>query len=284
MAAVLLSGVLAPIAYAKDGPTVGNEEGCRGSLLSVTVCAQDGGGSSGSSGSRPKPAAASSGNRSGKAPKCTYEKAEPQPPAESLTWDGHKPGDGGAVYRVMCPATGRVGALWIADGGAPAAPAIDPEVVARQAVDSMKLIGPDMSINPKPGGKGLVGMPVWMAVDQSPTTYGPNTASATAGGVTVSATAKVTTIAWSMGDGTTVKCTGPGTVYKKSYGLKASPDCGHRYKQPSSERTGGTYKVTATATWSVDWQVVGAGGETGQLTEIRDSEVALTIVESQAVN
>ncbi|WP_327580098.1 ATP/GTP-binding protein [Streptomyces sp. NBC_00145] len=197
--------------------------------------------------------------------------------------NGKKQGGKGAVYQVNCPATGRVGTVWVPQGNAPGAPTIDPEVVAQQAVDSMKLVGPDIAINPKPGGRGLVGMPVWMAVGQSPTTYGPNSASATAGGVTVTATAKVKSIVWNMGDGTSVTCSGPGTVYRKSFGMKQSPDCGHVYKQ-TSDSAGGKFKVSATATWAVDWQVAGGGGETGQLTEVRNSQVALTITESQAVN
>ncbi|MFG2885733.1 ATP/GTP-binding protein [Streptomyces sp. NPDC048297] len=172
--------------------------------------------------------------------------------------------------------------VWVANGQKP--PAVDPKAVAQMAIGKMVLKGPAININPKPGGKGLVGMPVWMAVDQSPTTYGPNSASATAGGVTVTATAKISRIVWSMGDGTTVTCNGPGTVYQKSYGMKESPDCGHVYEQTSDSMAGGTFKVTATATWTVGWQVAGGGGETGQLTEVRNSQVALTIVESQAVN
>lgn len=148
----------------------------------------------------------------------------------------------------------------------------------------MKLAGPQINISPRPGGRGLVGMPVWMAVDQSPTTYGPNSASATAGGVTVKATARVSKIVWSMGDGASVTCFGPGKPYRESYGLAKSPSCGHVYGQPSSSVSGGKFKVSATATWSIGWQETGGGGETGQLTEVRASQVAVTIVESQAVN
>ncbi|WP_460120339.1 hypothetical protein [Streptomyces phaeofaciens] len=57
----------------------------------------------------------------------------------------------------------------------------------------MKLAGPDIA-SPRATGKYLVGMPMWMWVNQSATTYGPNTASASAGGVTVTATAKVSKI------------------------------------------------------------------------------------------
>ncbi|MER6074643.1 ATP/GTP-binding protein [Streptomyces sp. NPDC001817] len=160
---------------------------------------------------------------------------------------------------------------------------VDPAQLAQEALDKMTLLGPHIDINPKPGGKGLVGMPVWMAADTSQTTWGPNSASASAGGVTVTATAKVSKVVWDMGDGTSVTCTGPGTVYQKSFGLKASPDCGHVYTQPSDQQQGGTYKVTATSTWTVNWQVNG-GGETGTLTAVRQSGVQLTIVQSQAVN
>ncbi|MET7621945.1 ATP/GTP-binding protein [Streptomyces sp. NPDC005408] len=207
---------------------------------------------------------------------------DPQPPAGSPMWEGHQPGDG-AVYVRGClnGAAQAIDIFWAAPP--PADAGVDPAVLAQQAVDKMTLTGPDININPKPGGKGLVGMPVWMAANQGLTTWGPNTASASAGGITVTATATVSKVVWQMGDGTTVACAGPGTVYKTSYGLKDSPDCGHVYNQPSSKSPAGTYKVTATATWSVDWVAFG-GGAAGQLTEVRDSDVELTIVESQAVN
>ncbi|MER7982415.1 ATP/GTP-binding protein [Streptomyces sp. NPDC095817] len=218
-------------------------------------------------------------------------KMDPQPPAGSELWQGHSPGDG-AVYTRFC----RTGtALSVAAGGPglgwqnfwsatdPNTPAVDPRVLAQEAVDKMLLTGPDIDINPRPGGRGLVGMPVWMAADPSPTTWGPNTASATAGAVTVTATAKVSRVVWSMGDGTSVTCHGPGSVYQTSYGLRKSPTCGHVYTKPSSTTSSGRFRVTATATWDIDWHVDG-GGEAGQLTEVRTSAVALTIAESQALN
>ncbi|MFD4588283.1 ATP/GTP-binding protein [Streptomyces sp. NPDC058434] len=169
---------------------------------------------------------------------------------------------------------------FVADGAA-GVPAIDPAVVAQQAVDKMRLTGPDIA-SPRPAGKYIVGVPVWMWVHQSPTTYGPNTASATAGGVTVTATAKVTKLVWKMGDGSTVTCNGPGTPYKASYGKQDSPTCGHTYTRTSASRSGGTYALTATSTWTVDWQVSGSG-EAGQLTEIRQSQEQVAIGELQVV-
>ncbi|MEU6621959.1 ATP/GTP-binding protein [Streptomyces litmocidini] len=160
----------------------------------------------------------------------------------------------------------------------PAAAAVDPAVLAQQAVDQMVLRGPEIGIVPKPGGVGLVGMPVYMWTARGPETYGPNTASASAGGITVTATAKVQRIVWQMGDGKTVTCTTPGTPYKPTYGKRPSPDCGHRYTQPS---TAGSYHVVATSTWAIDWQAT--TGQSGRLTQTRQSTVDIRVGELQAV-
>ncbi|WP_405533723.1 ATP/GTP-binding protein (plasmid) [Streptomyces avidinii] len=160
---------------------------------------------------------------------------------------------------------------------------VDPAVLAQQAVDRMLLRGPQIGITPKQGGKGVVGMPVYMWTATGPETYGPNVASASAGPVSVTATARVSKIVWSMGDGHTVTCTTPGTAYKAEYGKAPSPDCGHRYDRPSSTTGSGQYHVTATSTWSIDWQVTG-GGQTGQLTEVRTSSVDINVVEVQVLN
>ncbi|MFF8932346.1 ATP/GTP-binding protein [Streptomyces longwoodensis] len=215
--------------------------------------------------------------------KCKYTKIDPEPPASAKDiWKGADPKTSD-LYFYSCSDGGQDnpdGFLTVPTGQQPQQQ-VNPQELAQQAVDSMALLGPDIDINPKPGGKGLVGMPVWMAVGQSPTTWGPNTASASAGGITVTATAKVVKVVWSMGDGFSVTCTTPGTVYQKSYGLKESPDCGHVYTHPSTDVPGGTFKVTATSTWVINWN---GGGANGQLTEVRSSSVALSIVESQAVN
>jgi hypothetical protein len=145
----------------------------------------------------------------------------------------------------------------------------------------MLLTGPDIA-SPRAAGKYIVGVPMWMWVNESPTTYGPNTASASLAGVTVTATAKVTKIDWDMGDGNAVTCQGPGTAYQASYGKQESPTCGHTYNRTSASQSGRKYSVNATATWTVDWQVDG-GGETGQFTETRQSQAQVAIGELQVV-
>lgn len=284
-AAVVLAGALTPAVYADDGPTVGNDPGCRGSLLSVTVCASDGAGaggspgSAGSSGTKP----ASGGGKADDGPKCTYTRYNPQPTPEKLKAEFGVDAAKGDLYRAVCPDSAQGRQVWVPTGtDAPAAPTIDPEAVARRAVDSMRLAGPDVA-SPRAAGKYVVGMPMWMWVEQGPTTYGPNTASATAGGVTVTATAKVSSITWTMGDGATVTCNGPGTPYAASQGKADSPDCGHRYALPSTGQKGGTYRGTATATWGVEWEATGVG-DAGQFTETRTSPFAVDVREVQVLN
>ncbi|MEU7031467.1 ATP/GTP-binding protein [Streptomyces sp. NPDC046275] len=232
-----------------------------------------GNGGGGGKGPKPKP------------PECTpAEKVDPQPEAGSDVWKGQDPAKGAVLYVRTCR-------YFMADGsstmitetlvggpGGPAAPAIDPEVLAQRAVDQMVLRGPQIGITPKPGGMGLVGMPVYLWTQTGPETYGPNVASASAGGITVTATAKVARIVWQMGDGKTVTCTTPGTPYQASFGARPSPDCGYRYTKAS---TAGSYHVVATSTWAIDWQA--SSGQGGQLTQTRQSSVDIRVGELQAV-
>jgi hypothetical protein len=212
---------------------------------------------------------------------CYFQKANPQPPAGDPRWEGHDPADG-VVYSAYCPDNPGMTSAWFAQppvGGV----AVDPEVLAREAVRKMRLLGPDIA-SPRAGGKYTVGVPVWMWVNQSPTTYGPQSASASAGAVTVTATAKVSKIVWRMGDGATVTCHGPGTVYRASAGMAESPTCGHVYTKTSAAAAGGRYRLKATSTWTINWAVTaGAGGQSGQFTQTQQSLMQVAIGEVQVV-
>ncbi|MFH8254168.1 hypothetical protein [Streptomyces roseolus] len=96
-----------------------------------------------------------------------------------------------------------------ADAPAPDEPVIDPAVLARRAVDSMRLDGPVVA-SPRAAGTYVIGMPMWMRAEISPSTFGPVGAAASAGVVTVTAAARVTSVRWDVGDGTTVTCADSG--------------------------------------------------------------------------
>ncbi|MEW2471086.1 ATP/GTP-binding protein [Streptomyces sp. NPDC046994] len=244
----------------------------------VDVPGQSGGQAGGSTGGN----GSSSGDSSTDKTVCKYKLADPQPRAGSLDWEGHKPGDG-AVYEQTCgwgDLNGNtiVRMVWLADP--PAQETVAPAVLAQRAVDSMTLLGPDVA-SPRTTGEYTIGVPMWMWVHQSTTTYGPNTATASAGGITVAATAKVSKIVWSMGDGTSVTCNGPGTPYTSSEGMAQSPTCGHVYSKTSASAQSGKFPLTATSTWVINWQ---GGGQAGQLAEVRQTNVQVAVGEVQVVS
>ncbi len=142
---------------------------------------------------------------------------------------------------------------------------VNPVTLANRAIAAMDLDPIAIGIVPESGPDrvGLVGLPVWMWVDNAAAqTFGPITASAAEGSVSVSATASVSSIVWDMGDGAAVPCKGEGTPYADQYGKQDSPTCGHRYQKMSTDQPDGVYQVTATSHWIVEWT---GGGQSGTI-------------------
>jgi hypothetical protein len=193
---------------------------------------------------------------------CYIEALRPPPPADDPAWQGHSPGDG-AVYSCYQPQTDIVINIWSQDTPPGSDTGPPPGEVAEIAMESMQLSAIEIGIAPEPGpdSVGLVGMPVWMwAANPEARTYGPTTATATAGGISVTATARVEQITWDMGDGTEVVCDTAGTPYKPEFGRKDSPDCGHTYRKSSAGQTDDAYTVTATSSWVITWSGAGQTG------------------------
>ncbi|GAA4705536.1 hypothetical protein APR04_001904 [Promicromonospora umidemergens] len=192
---------------------------------------------------------------------CYVKALDPEPPKASAIWQGNEDGlivtctppceqDADPMGNSTCAVAIT---QWVPS--LPGAP--DPAVLAQRAVDQMQLQPIEIGIVPEdePGSVGIVGMPQWMWVNEpGPTTFGPMTASASAGGHTVTATANVDKTVWDMGDGNTVTCVGPGTPYEDRYDIADSPDCGHRYTKQ------GEYEVTAMSYWTVEWEGIGQSG------------------------
>jgi hypothetical protein len=262
--------------YAGDDPDVGAGR-CQVIKFCVGVGVDDETGGSGGQAGGPQGGSDDSG---GSKLKCGYTEIEPKPPAEHPAWKG-KDREKYDMYFMSCSDGGvdNPDGFIVVPEGQPPVPQVDPLELAQRAVDSMTLLGPDVA-SPRAAGKYTVGVPMWMWVNQSATTYGPNTASASAGGVTVTATAKVSKIVWQMGDGASVTCNGPGTPYRASEGMAQSPTCGHVYSATSAGARNGKYPVTATSTWTINWQ---GGGQAGQLTEVRQTNVQVAVGEVQVV-
>ncbi|CAM4064135.1 PKD domain-containing protein [Janibacter anophelis] len=224
---------------------------------------------------------------------CYVAAVDPPPAKSDPVWEGN---EGGAIYSCAGPVGGggsvsdlagdvRVvgpqGLFWSATppGGGPPSAANLPNArtLADQAIARMRMRAPKIGIAPDdaPGSVGLVGMPVWMWVeDAGKRTMGPVTATASSGGHSVTATASVTELTWDMGDGTSVTCTGKGTKYDVSFGITDSPDCGHRYTQA------GEYDVTVTASWEVQWSGL---GQSGTIPMELERSTTIRVGEAQAV-
>lgn len=193
---------------------------------------------------------------------CYVERVDPPPAPGDPMWEGHDPGDG-AVYNCYQPQTTLLTTFWSQAPPPGAAAGPSPREVAQMAVEKMHLRAIDIGITPESGSDrvGLVGMPVWLWVNAPrASTFGPATASATAGGITVTATARVHEITWDMGDGTQVVCRSAGTPYEPRFGKAKSPDCGHVYTKSSAHQRGAVYTVTATSDWVITWAGAGQTG------------------------
>jgi hypothetical protein len=158
---------------------------------------------------------------------------------------------------------------------------VDPVTLAYQAIAQMQLAPPRVKSAPGAGQVGLVNMPVWLWVVKSENTWGPIERQASVPGLSVTATARVKAVNWSMGDGKTIRCEGPGTAYSKDVGIKDSPDCGHRYRKTSRAQEKCQYKVTATAEWDITWQ--STLGDTGQISMTQQAATQLRIGEAVPV-
>ena len=76
--------------------------------------------------------------------------------------------------------------FWLDDPGA----TVTPAQLAAQALAKIHLLGSEIGVAPDPSGAGAVGLPVWLWTAVTPGTWGPLSASASAGGITVTITAR----------------------------------------------------------------------------------------------
>jgi hypothetical protein len=128
-----------------------------------------------------------------------------------------------------------------------------------------------------------VGIPVWLWVNQpTESTWGPMEKTATLGGVTITATAVVQSLTWDSGDGQNVTC-GAGTPFNAAAAANQaavdSPSCGLRYQHTSKN---GTFTVTATTNWVVQWTGAGESGKIQMPTTT--SSTTVRVGELQSVN
>ncbi|MBE1579510.1 MULTISPECIES: hypothetical protein [Pseudonocardiaceae] len=197
--------------------------------------------------------------------------AQAQPP--SGAWYVYKctgPGFQDALYRPP---------VWIADGQpGGSAPLPSPAELAAQARNQLRLPAPKIKANP--AGDQLVNLPTWLWLDRS--SWDDVSATASVPGVSVTAVARPTSVTWSMGDGGSVTCSGPGSPFPAAGDPKsASPDCGYTYKTSSAGQRADAFPVAATANWTVTWSGAGQGGTFPNMTT--SASVTFRVAESQGI-
>jgi hypothetical protein len=154
------------------------------------------------------------------------------------------------------------------------------EAIARQVYDEVPLVFPNPHTAPPADADQLVGFPVWLWID--PVAFQTFDARATLAGITVTVTARPATVTWSMGDGATVTCHGPGTPWNPDGGSSQTTDCSHVYQYVSADQPNGRYPVSVAVTWAVSW--TSTAGQGGTLTDAtRTTTFDLQVTERQAV-
>jgi hypothetical protein len=196
--------------------------------------------------------------------------AQAQPP--SGAWYVYKctgPGFRDALYRPP---------VWIADGQPGPVPLPSPAELAAQARNQLRLPAPKIKANP--AGDQLVSLPTWLWLD--PSSWSNISATASVPGVSVTAVARPTSVTWSMGDGGSVTCTGPGSPFPAGGDPKsASPDCGYTYRTSSAGQRAEAFPVSATVNWTVTWSGAGQGGTFPNMTTT--GSAAFRVAESQGI-
>lgn len=139
----------------------------------------------------------------------------------------------------------------------PAAPPIDPAVIARAALLRLPIPEPVAHIGPDPANNEwnmtAVGYPMWLWTDDTLV----HTSTITEQGITLTLTARRTTTRFDTGDGNIVYCGTTTPWNRNSIPGQPSPTCGHTYMQPSLPET---YALTATTHWTVTWEALGQTG------------------------
>jgi hypothetical protein len=236
-------------------------------------------GSPGENGGAPASETSGGGSQSvpqGVCPNWEYELVDSDSGYYNGAFAGDRPSDEHQLLGRSCTTdfgTTVVGAEWVLPGE-DGQPLVDPAVLAQQAVDSLRLPRPRIAASPE--AAQLVHLPVWLWLEGD--SWQTQTASASVPGLTVTARAVPTQVTWSMGEGSTVVCDGPGTPWKRGNDAKAaSPDCGHTYTRPSAT----PLRTTVVVDWEVTWS---GGGQSGTVPPMTTTaSVSWTVTESHAL-
>ena len=197
----------------------------------------------------------------------------PVPPGAALV-DDHiyyrvcENGDGEVVFRGWTRWTAAEAEVLAAD-------------LAYEASRELQLPHPRPALSPAIGTDQLVGLPTWLWLE--PGSWATLDATASVPGLSATAIATPVQVSWDMGDGTVVRCAGPGVPYDLARDDDAqSTDCQHTYQHVSAGEPSGTYTATVSVDWAITWSATNGQGGTLPGTT-RGTSFAVPVAERQAV-
>lgn len=184
---------------------------------------------------------------------CYAVPMSPPPLLGDPLWQRHTTG---AIYQ--CLGGQGAGIFW-----SPKAPPGPPPAALLAQIAATRLHPPTMTAasNGGPSHTTYVGIPTWLylARGQWHATASPPAA---VPGESVTATATPTSVSWSMGNGSSTSCNGPGAPFNSAD--PNHPPCGYTYRVDSSRQpqTGQSvndryFTVRGTVTWQITWQCTG---------------------------
>lgn len=135
----------------------------------------------------------------------------------------------------------------------------DVSAIARQLVLTMSVDRPVIRVGPDPSANewntAVVGHPLWLWTTEP----GTKSATMTSSGYRFTLAATRTSVTFDPGDATgAITCRSMSAYPGSSAVGRTSPTCGHTYQHASP--AGGSFTITATGTWEVDWSAMGYSG------------------------
>ena len=189
-----------------------------------------------------------------------------------------------AVARLVCfQPSDQVGTPFRFTALGPKVPGVNIRALVDQASKALNIPLPKVSLSPDAVATQYVGLPLWA---WSPAgAWVRKSVTVSAGGVSLTMTATPVFSVWSMGDGGSMTCQGPGTPYPSAASGKPprrSPDCGWTYARASASEPDGLFQVSVTTHWKVVWSTTtGLSGSEPDLTS--SSALRLRVSEIQAL-
>lgn len=178
-------------------------------------------------------------------------------------------GGKGSVQQQDCYPGPTTTVQYFPPGAAPPPPGVPASQLAVEAVALLAL--PDIATGSAPGAEGrtfamtFVNLPTFLWVDNAQ--WHPVSATANDGVKAVTATAVPASVVWTMGDGGSTTCAGPGVAWQP--GVESSY-CSYTYATSSvhqaqigTDTNDRPYAVTAAVTYQVTWTCAGQCGGDG---------------------